>query len=158
VLGLFFTNFPYADASAVQDRAEGGNSFPTSFLHAMGVIHRLFHQQPTPNCALLLEALLTHAKALGLRPIDAHHAQEMLRDGEPALCFDILANQLHSYDLEITPAFYEQLATVGRCLRVDPSTYRFNQALIRSPTHIPQPVQQELARLLASLSSTQPDK
>jgi hypothetical protein len=119
----------------------------------MGVIHRLFHQQPSPNCALLLEALLTHARALGLRPVDAQHAQEMLRDGEPALCFDILANQLHSYNLEITPAFYELLATAGRCLRVDPSTYRFNQALIRSPTHIPQPVRQQLARLLASLST-----
>lgn len=123
----------------------------------MGVIHRLFHQPPSPNCALLLEALLTRAKALGLRPIDAQHAQEMLRDGEPALCFDILANQLHSYDLEITSAFYEQLATVGRCLRVDPSTYHFNQALIRSPTHIPRPVRQQLARLLASLC-TQSDK
>jgi hypothetical protein len=81
----------------------------------------------------------------------------MLRNGELALCFDILANQLHSYDLEITSVFYEQLATAGRCLRVDPGTYRFNQALIRSPTHIPQPIRQQLARLLASLS-TQRDK
>lgn len=127
--------------------------FPTSFFHPMGVIHRLFQQQHTPNCSLLLATLLTHAKALGLRPVDAQNAQEMLRDDELVLCFDILANQFHSYDLEITPAFYEQLATVGRCLQVDPNTYRFNQELIRSPIHIPQPVRQQLARLVASLSA-----
>lgn len=126
--------------------------FPTSFFHSMGVIHRLFHPQHTPNCSRLLATLLTHAKALGLRPADAQHAQEMLHADELVLCLDILANQFHSYDLEITPAFYEQLATVGRCLQVDPTTYRFNQELIRSPRHIPQPVRQQLARLMASLS------
>jgi hypothetical protein len=117
----------------------------------MGVIYRLFRQQNTSNCSLLLKALLTHAKALGLRPMDAQNAQEMLRYDEPVLCFDIVANQFHSYDLEITQAFYDQLATVGRCLQVDPSTYHFNQELIRSPVHIPQPVRQQLARLVASL-------
>lgn len=118
----------------------------------MGIVHRLLHRPPAPNCSQLLKALLADAQALGLGPMDAQNAQQMLEYDEPVLCFDILANQLHSYDLEITPAFYDQLTTAGRCLKVAPATYRFNQELIRSPTHIPQPVRQQLARLVASFS------
>jgi hypothetical protein len=117
----------------------------------MWLLKRLFSRSPAANCSQLLHTLLTEAIALGLLPTDVQHAQEMLDHDEPLLCFDIIANQFHSYDLEITPAFYALLATTGQCLQVDPSTYFFNQELIRSPTHIPQPVRQQLAALLASL-------
>jgi hypothetical protein len=66
-------------------------------------------------------------------------------------CFDIIANQFHSYDLEITPVFYDLLAHTGRCLKVAPESYSFNQELIRSDTHIPKPVREGLASIIGAL-------
>jgi hypothetical protein len=119
----------------------------------MWLLNRLFSRAPVVDCSRLLQALLAEAIALGLLPTDVQHAQEMLDEGELILCFDIIANQFHSYDLEITPTFYDSLASTGQCLNVAPSDYCFNQELIRSPTHIPKPVRQQLASLLASLQS-----
>jgi hypothetical protein len=117
----------------------------------MRLFDRLFSRSPATDCSQLLHALLAEAIITGLLPRDAQNAQEMLNDDEPILCFDIIANQFHSYDLELTPAFYDLLATTGQCLNVASSTYCFNQELIRSSTHIPKPVRQQLASLLASL-------
>ena len=119
----------------------------------MWLLKRLFSRSPAVECSQLLHALLAEAIALDLSPLDIQNAHEMLDHNEQLLCFDIIANQLHSYDLEITPAFYALLAATGQCLQVDPSTYAFNQEFIRTPTHIPQPVKQQLAALLVSLQS-----
>lgn len=117
----------------------------------MWLLKRLFSRSPAVDCSQLLHTLLAEAIALDLSPLDIQNAHEMLDHNEQLLCFDIIANQLHSYDLEITPAFYALLVAAGQCLQVDPSTYAFNQELIRSPTHVPKPVRQQLASLLASL-------
>jgi hypothetical protein len=117
----------------------------------MWLLNRLFSRSPVVDCSQLLHALLAEAITLGLPSTDVQNAQEMLDYDEPILCFDIIANQFDSYDIEITQAFYGLLVTTGQCLNVAPSTYCFNQELIRSSTHIPKPVRQQLASLLASL-------
>jgi hypothetical protein len=117
----------------------------------MWLFDRLFSRSPATDCSQLLHALLAEAIVIGLLPRDVQNAQEMLDDDELILCFEIIANQFDSYDIEITSAFYDLLAATGQCLNVAPSTYCFNQQLIRSSTHIPKPVRQQLASLIASL-------
>jgi hypothetical protein len=117
----------------------------------MWLFDLLFSRSPAIDCSQQLHVLLAEAITIGLLTRDVQNAQEMLNDGELILCFEIIANQFHSYDLEITPAFYELLATTGQCLNVAPSTYCFNQEIIRSSTHIPKPVRQQLASLISSL-------
>jgi hypothetical protein len=117
----------------------------------MRLVRFLFPRTAAEDCSALVQALLTEAEALGLDPVDVNNAREMLRYDEKELCFDIIANQFHSYDLEITPAFYELLARTGRCLQVAPESYAFNQELIRSDTHIPKPVREGVARVIGAL-------
>ncbi|MBF9239962.1 hypothetical protein I2I05_21400 [Hymenobacter sp. BT683] len=117
----------------------------------MGFLNSLFSRPSSKDCSDLVHALLNHAEALGLGPVDVENAREMLRYDESVLCFDIIANQFHSYDLEITPAFYDLLAHTGRCLKVAPESYSFNQELIRSDTHIPKPVREGLASIIGTL-------
>jgi hypothetical protein len=122
----------------------------------MGLLRTLFFRPSPQDCRALVHALLDHAETLGLGQADVKNAREMLLYDEPVLSFDIVANQFHSYDLEITPAFYEQLAHTGQCLKVAPESYSFNQELIRSVTHIPKPVREGIAGIIRTVAVAAP--
>jgi hypothetical protein len=104
---------------------------------------------PTPQEQL--ESLLQDAQTLGLREQDALNAADMLEYSEPVLGFDIIVQQLYEYDIEITPAFYQQIVQTGQALQLDESAYAFTEKLVQSATQVPEAVKRRVADIVGAL-------
>jgi hypothetical protein len=103
----------------------------------------------TLNRTLL--ALIESANVLELNKKDIKHAKDFFDNQEYGLAFDTIVVQMYEYEIEIDGELYNLIKMIATEMNLPIESYSFMRELIRSDSDIPQPVKEQLAKIVSSL-------
>ena len=79
---------------------------------------------------------------------DRNTCEEFLDNNEYFLCYDTLVTQIYEYDKEITVEEYNFFENAARELKLNTNEFVILKELIRSETHIPKTVKNNLGQII----------